>query len=170
MLQVLPELHDDSSMVAASVLLHILSGSATPSQLLQAAVATLHKLPLHNIETDASAAQIQLACDLVQRFTAGGFAALPTVKGRGKAAKAASPLIHGLEVLLQLLRLSPDSHQPESQQLAKLRLTAFERLGADLYAVMPVQQQMQAFLVGPLWLMMAVGITSLSVQHHTSSA
>lgn len=149
MLEVLPELHDDSSTLAALVLLPILSGSATPAQLLQSAIAVLHKLPLHSESgSNPSNGQVQLACNLLRLFTAEAFQALPVPKGKSKAAKAAaSPIADGLDLLLELLRAGDEAHQPHNAQLVKLRVAAFQRLTAELYAVMPVQQQMQAFLV-----------------------
>ena len=145
MLEVLPELHDDSSTSAASLLLHILTPSAPPAQLLQSAMALLNKLPLADKPSPVlSTMQLQLACELLQPFTAEAFQALP--KGKGKAAKgAASPTVAGLEVLLQLVRF--DVTEGNGQPAEKLRLAAFQQLGADLYAVMPVQQQMETFLV-----------------------
>ena len=41
-------------------------------------------------------------------------------------------------------------HLGDSQQMTKLSVAAFEQLVADLYAVMPVQQQLHTFLVSPL--------------------
>ena len=145
----MPQLHSDSSVAAASLLLHILSGSAAPAQLLQSAVATLHQLPLTpESGSQPSLPQIQLACELLQLFTPEAFQALPAPKGNGKAAKGAGSLAtEGFGVLLQLVRVGIDEHLVESQELVKLREAAFRRLDADVYAVMPVQQQMQAFLV-----------------------
>ena len=145
LLEVLPELHDDSSTSAASLLLHILTSSAAPAQLLHSAMALLNKLPLDDESSSApSDTQLQLACELLQPFTAEAFQGLP--KGKGKAAKAAAaPTVAGLEVLLRLVRYRP--RQGDGQPAEKLRLAAFQRLGAELYAVMPVQQQMEAFLV-----------------------
>ena len=145
MLEVLPELHDDSSTSAASLLLHILSSSAPRAQLLQSAMALLNKLPLTNkLSSAPSSRQLQLACELLQPFTAEAFQALP--KGKGKAAKgAASPTVAGLEVLLQLVRFGVT--EGSGQPAEKLRLAAFQQLGPELYAIMPVQQQMEAFLV-----------------------
>ena len=149
MLEVMPQLHSDSSIAAASLLLHILSGSAAPAQLLQSAVATLHQLPLTpESGSQPSLPQIQLACELLQLFTPEAFQALPPPKGNSKAAKGAGSLAtEGFRVLLQLVRVGVDGHLVESQELVKLRESAFRRLDADVYAVMPVQQQMQAFLV-----------------------
>ena len=87
---------------------------------------------------------MQLACESLHSFTAEAFQALP--KGTGKAAKGAeSPTVAGLEVLLRLARFGVT--EGDGQPAEKLRLAAFEQLGAELYAVMPVQQQMEAFLV-----------------------
>lgn len=145
MLEVLPELHDTSSTSAASLLLHTLTSSAAPAQLLHAAVALLNKLPLTEDSSPApSGSQVQLACGLLQSFTAEAFQALP--KGKGKAAKGAvSPIVAGLEVLLRLVRFG--AARGDGQPAEMLRLAAFGQLGAELYAVMPVQQQMEAFLV-----------------------
>ena len=197
LLQILPQLHDDSSIPAASLLLCILPGPATPTQLLQSAVTTLQHLPLTSqtahktasqtqsttskaaasssktqvsseksqagssvtlingsgVESQsltASVGQVQLACELLQSFTAEAFAGWTAPKGRGKAAKAAvAGASDGFEVLLHLLRSGVEGQQANGRdQLVKLRLAAFQRLGAELYGVMPVQQQMQAFLVG----------------------
>jgi len=145
----MPQLHNDSSIAAASLLLHILSGSAAPAQLLQSAVATLRQLPLTSDSgSQPSLPQIQLACELLQLFTAEAFQALPTPKGSSKAAKGAGSLAtEGFGMLLQLMRVGVEGHLVEGQELVKLREAAFGRLDADVYAVMPVQQQMQAFLV-----------------------
>ena len=145
MLEVLPELHDNSSTSAASLLLHTLTSAAAPAQLLQAAVALLNKLPLTDQPSAApSGSQVQLACALLQSFTAEAFQALS--KGKGKAAKGAeSPIVAGLEVLLRLVRFG--ATRGDGQPAEMLRLAAFKQLGAELYAVMPVQQQMEAFLV-----------------------
>lgn len=152
MLEVLPHLHDNSSVLAASVLCHILSGSAAPAQLLHSALATLHQLPfVRESGGKPSESQIQLACDLLQLFTVEAFQALPAPKVTAKAAKTAScPSTEGFEVLLQFARAGIKGHLVDSQEMTKLRVAAFERLGADLYAVMPVQQQLQAFLVSSL--------------------
>lgn len=144
MLEVLPELHDNSSTSAASLLLHSLTSSAAPAQLLQAAVALLNKLPLTEDPSAApSGSQLQLACALLQSFTAEAFQALP--KGKGKAKGAVSPIVAGLEVLLRLVRFgaTPGDGQPAEM----LRLAAFKQLGAELYDAMPVRQQMETFLV-----------------------
>lgn len=145
MLEVLPELHDDSSTSAASLLLQTLTSCAPPAQLLQSAMALLNKLPLTDELLSApSGGQMQLACELLHSFTAEAFQALP--KGKGKAAKGAtSPTVAGLEVLLRLARFGIT--EGDGQPAEKLRLAAFQHLGAELYAVMPVQQQMEAFLV-----------------------
>ena len=152
MLEVLPQLHDSSSVLAASVLCHILSGSAAPAQLLHSALATLRQLPfVSESGRKPSESQIQLACDLLQLFTVEAFQALPAPKVSAKAAKAASGAsTDGFEVLLRFTRVGIKGHLGDSQQMTKLRVAAFEQLGADLYAVMPVQQQLQAFLVSPL--------------------
>ncbi len=149
MLEVMPQLHSDSSIAAASLLFHILSGSAAPAQLLQSAVATLQQLPLTpESASQPSLPQIQLACELLQLFTAEAFQVLPTPKGGSKAAKGAGSLAtEGFGMLLQMVRVGVDGHLAGSEQLVKLREVAFGRLDADVYAVMPVQQQMQAFLV-----------------------
>ena len=150
MLQVLPHLHEDSSTPAASLLLHILSSSATSAQLLQSATALLTQLPLHG-QTALSADQVHLACDLLAHFTADAFQGLPKglPKGLGKGRQeAASHRVVGLELLLQLVRSGVHDSSSKGQQLSeKLRLAAFQQLGAELYNVMPVQQQMEAFLV-----------------------
>lgn len=145
MLEVLPELHDNSSTSAASLLLHTLTSSALPAQLLQSTTALLIKLPLTDEPSSAPCgSQLRLACELLQSFTAEAFQALP--KGKGKAAKgAASPTVAGLEVLLRLVKYGVT--EGDGQSAEKLRLAAFQQLGAELYAVMPVQQQMEAFLV-----------------------
>lgn len=150
MLDVMPQLHSDSSIAAASVLFHILSGSAAPAQLLQSALATLHQLPLTpESGSQPSLPQIQLACELLQLFTSEAFQALPTPKGNSKAAKGAGSLAtESFGMLLQLVRVGVEGHLVESQELVKLREAAFGRLDADVYAVMPMRQQMQAFLVG----------------------
>ena len=150
MLEVMPQLHSDSSIAAASLLLHVLSGSAAPAQLLQSALATLHQLPLTpESGSQPSLPQIQLACELLQLFTSEAFQALPSPKGNSKAAKGAGSLAtEGFGMLLQLVRVGVEGHLVESQELVKLREAAFGRLDADVYAVMPVRQQMQAFLVG----------------------
>ena len=160
MLDILPELHEDSSSSAASLLIHILTSSAAPAQLLHCAMALLNNLPLSEEPSSApssspSGSQLLLACQLLQLFTAEAFQALPKgpqawPKGKGKAAKgAASPMVAGLEVLLRLGRYGLT--QADGQPAEKLRLAAFQRLGAELYAVMPVKQQMEAFLVSLLY-------------------
>ena len=145
MLEVLPELHDNSSTSAASLLLHSLTSSSAPAQLLQAAVALLNKLPLtEDPSASPSGSQLQLACALLQSFTAEAFQALP--KGKGKAAKGAvSPIVAGLEVLLRLVRFGATRGDGEPAEM--LRLAAFKQLGAELYDAMPVRQQMETFLV-----------------------
>ncbi len=150
MLEVIPQLHSDSSIAAASLLLHILSGSAAPAQLLHSAVATLRQLLLTpESGSRPSLPQIQLACELLQLFTSEAFRALPTPKGNSKAAKGAVSLAtEGFGMLLQLVRVGVEGHLAGSEQLVKLREAAFGRLDAEVYAVMPVRQQMQAFLVG----------------------
>lgn len=147
MLKVLPELHDPSSIPAASLLLHILAAAASPGQTLQAAEALLTRLPLYpHPSASPSASQIQLACEILGLFTAEAFQALS--KGRSRGAKGATLPVDGLEVLLDLLRFGLDGHKADGQKLAeKVRLAAFQRLGAELYAVMPVRQQLEAFLV-----------------------
>ena len=145
MLEVLPDLHDDSSTSAASLLLHILTSSAPHAELLQSTVALLNNLPLtHEPSSAPSGSQLQLGCQLLHSFTAEAFQALP--KGKGKAATgAASPTVAGLEVLLRLVKFGVTDG--DGQPGEKLRLAAFQQMGAELYAVMPVQQQMEAFLV-----------------------
>ena len=147
MLEVLPQLHDNSSCPAASLLIHILTSSAAPGPLLQSATALLNNLPLHNKSPAAPlGGQVQLACELLALFTAEAFQALS--KSRGTAAKAAKASVDaGLEVLLYLLRFGLDCASSEEQAAKALKLAAYQQLGAELYAVMPVQQQMEAFLV-----------------------
>lgn len=119
-------------------------------------MALLDKLPLQDaslltMSAAPSESQLLLACQLLQLFTAEAFQALPKgsqalPKGKGKAAKgAASPMVTGLEMLLRLGRYGLT--QGDGQPAERLRSAAFHRLGAELYAVMPVQQQMEAFLV-----------------------
>lgn len=147
MLEVLPQLHDDSSSPAASLLLHILMSSAAPGPLLQSATALLKNLPLQDTSPAApSGSQVQLACDLLALFTAEAFQTVS--KSRGAAAKAAKASVDaGFEMLLHLLRFGLDGGSSGEQVAERLRLAAYQQLGAELYAVMPVQQQMEAFLV-----------------------
>lgn len=134
------------------------TSASQPSQRLQSAVTLLQHLPLglahsHGHDHTAQAAvtltpgQVHLVNNLLQLFTAEAFSELLAHKPRSKAAKAAQPVISdAAEHLVVLTRFGAD--QSQDSLAANIRQAAFHQLTADVYACLPVQQQMKAFLVG----------------------
>lgn len=159
-LHILPQLHTSSSTPAAMVLLDC-SSISDASDSLQSAVTLLQHFPLglapahghshpHNHPTGATtsltAGQAQLVCKLLQLFSAEAFDKLLAHKPRTKAAKAALPVVSdSAEQLVLLTRFGSD--RPQDSLAASIRQAAFQQLTADVYACLPVQQQMKAFLV-----------------------
>ena len=161
-LHILPQLHTSSSTPAAMVLLDC-SSVSNASASLQSAVTLLQHLPLglapahghshphpHNHPTGATtsltAGQAQLVCKLLQLFSVKAFDKLLAHKPRTKAAKVAMPVVSdGAEQLVLLTRFGSD--RPQDSLAASIRQAAFQQLTADVYACLPVQQQMKAFLV-----------------------
>lgn len=136
------------------------TSSSQPSNRLQSAVSLLQQLPLglapshghththdHAAPTSSvTAGEVQLVCNLLQLFTAEAFGELLAHKPRTKAAKAAAPVIsEAAEQLVLLTRFGAD--WPQDSLAAGIRQAAFGQLSADVYACLPVQQQMKAFLV-----------------------
>lgn len=158
LLHISPQLHTSNSTSAAMVVLFC-SSTSQANQRLQAAVALLQHLPLgftpshrhphtHDHKPDATltAAQVELVCTVLQLFTAAAFTELLAHKPRTKAAKAAQPVISdGAEQLAALTRFGAD--RPQDSLAAHVRQAAFQQLTAEVYACLPVQQQMKTFLV-----------------------
>lgn len=175
LLHVLPELHGSSSTSAALVLLFCTAASS-PSQRLQSAVTLLQHLPIglaaphHHTHAPADTTpageptpgQVQLVVQLLQLFTAPAFTESLSNKPRTKAAKASVAVVaDGAELLLHLMRFKVED---ASDALAgTIRQTAFQQLTAELYAQLPLQPQMKAFLVSTVLISSCCEYTTCSV-------